>query len=146
MIDPSAVLHSVQDIAIALILVVALVLAYRVKDDDQAWEERWHALSPADRTRIAAAARSGALLAEPEEIELAAGFARRDRRRRGPYNLLATVRLPLGAALVAGGLVADSALFIIGGGVFLLAGLWGLRSSVRISRAERETIDRARHF
>jgi hypothetical protein len=138
------VLHYLPHILIVLILVAAFVLAYRVEDDDPTWVERWRALSPADRTRLATAARSGTLLAEPEEIELAAGFARCDRRRRDPYNLLATIRLPLGVALLAGGLVADSGLFIFFGVIFLLGGLWGLRHSTQINRAERETIDRGR--
>jgi hypothetical protein len=134
------------EIALVAILLGAFVQAYRVKDDDPAWEERWSALSPADRTRIAAAARSGSLLASEEEIELAAGFARRDRRRRGPYTLIYAIRLPLGIALVAGGLVADSIVFIVFGVLFILAGLWSLARGRRIARAEREAISRARHY
>lgn len=134
------------EIALVVILLGAFVLAYRVKDDDPTWEERWNALSPADRARIAAAARSGSLLASEGEIELAAGFARRDRRRRGPYTLIHAMRFPLGIALVAGGLVADSIVFIVFGVLFILAGFWSLATGRRIARAERETIDRARHY
>jgi hypothetical protein len=47
------------DLLITLVLVAAFVHAFRIKDDDPVWDERWDALSPADRTRIARAARSG---------------------------------------------------------------------------------------
>jgi hypothetical protein len=134
------------EIALIVILLGAFVLAYRIKDDDPAWEERWRALSPADRARIALAARTGALLASEEEIELAAGFARRDRRRRAPYAAIYAIRVPLGLALIAGGLVADSVFLLIAGIVFLLGGLWALRSGSRIARAERDTISRSRHY
>jgi hypothetical protein len=134
----------VPDLFIALVLVGAFVVAYRIKDDDPAWKERWDALSPADRTRIARAARSGELLPSQEEIELAAGFARRNRRLRGPYSLMYAVRIPLGIALIAGGMLADSIVFIVFGVLFLLGGLWATRGSYRISRAEREAIARDR--
>jgi len=128
------------DIAIALIFLFAVVAVWRVGDDDPTWEERWRELSAADRTRISAAARSGALLASPEEIELAAGFARRDRRRHGPFYIFGAVRIPLGIALIAGGIVADSFLFLLFGIIFFLGGLWALLQTVRVDRAERETI------
>jgi hypothetical protein len=55
---------SLTDILVVVIAVIGFVALVRVgKDDDPAWEERWRALSPAERTRIAAAARSGALIA-----------------------------------------------------------------------------------
>jgi hypothetical protein len=139
-------LHDLPDIAIALIVVGAFILVWRTEGDDPDWDARWRALSSADRTRIAAAARSGALLATEEEIKLAAGFARRDRRRRGPYSLVHAIRLPLGIALVAGGLVADSVVFLVFGVLFILAGLWGVGADRRIARAEREAIARARNY
>jgi len=96
------------DIALALIVLFAFLLVWRKEGDDPVWQERWRALSPADRTRIARAARSGALLSSQEEIELAAGYARRDQRRRLPYTLMTGIRLPLGIALLAGGLLAGA--------------------------------------
>jgi hypothetical protein len=137
-------LHDLPDIALALIVLGAFVLVWRTGGDDPAWQERWRALSPADRTRIARAARNGSLLASQEEIELAAGYARRDRRRRVPYSLLGSVRFPLGVALIVGGVVADAIILIVFGAVFLLGGLWALVQDHRISRAERETIVRDR--
>jgi hypothetical protein len=137
-------LHDLPDIALALIVLGAFVLVWRTGGDDPAWHERWRALSPADRTRIARAARNGSLLASQEEIELAAGYARRDRRRRVLYSLLGSVRFPLGVALIVGGVVADAIILIVFGAVFLLGGLWALVQDHRISRAERETIARDR--
>jgi hypothetical protein len=133
------------DIAIAVIFLGAVVAVWKVGgDEDLPWEERWRDLPPADRARITAAARSGALLASEEEIELAAGFARRDRRRRGPFSFLYAVRIPVGLILIDGGLLAHSLLFLLFGTAFLLAGLWSLRRTLQISRAEREAISRDR--
>jgi hypothetical protein len=135
------------DIAIAVIFLAAVVTAGKAGSDaDPTWEERWRALSPADRARLAAAARSDSLLASQEEIELAAGFARRDRRHRGPYTFLHAVRIPVGLVLIAGGLLAHSLLFLLFGAAFFLAGLWSLRRTFQISRAERETISRDRRL
>jgi hypothetical protein len=139
-------LHYLPHILIAAIVLAAFVMVWRTEGDDPLWQERWRALSPTEQARIAAAARSGSLLASEEEIELAAGFARRDRRRRGPYTLIYAIRLPLGIALVAGGLVADSIVFIVFGVLFILVGLWSLGSERRVARAEREAIDRARNY
>ena len=134
------------DIAIALILLGAFVLVWRTEGDDPIWEERWRALSAADRSRIARAARSGDLLASEEEIELAAGYARRDRRRQLPYALALGIRLPLGIALIAGGLLADSGVFIVFGVLFAIAGLRGLASGFRLRRGLLETISRDNHL
>jgi len=138
------VLHYLPDIAIALILIGAFVMVLRAESDDPRWEARWRSLSPAERSRIAAAARSGSLLASQEDIELAAGFARRDRRRRSPYTLADAIRIALGIALIAGGLVADSIVLLVFGVLFLLGGLWAMSRTVRLAHAERETISRDR--
>src|ERR1700753_3998606 len=102
---PFAVLSDMRtdavDTALALIVVLAFVAVWLVKDEDPDWNRRWNELSPSDRARIAKAARSGALLAPQEEIDRAAGFARRERSRRGPLSLIATIRVPIGAALIA---------------------------------------------
>jgi hypothetical protein len=37
-------------------------MVWRTEGDDPLWQERWRALPPPDRARIAAAARSGSLL------------------------------------------------------------------------------------
>jgi hypothetical protein len=139
---------SLTDILVVVIAAIAFVALVRIgKDtDDPVWEERWRALSPAERTRIAAATRSGDLLASPEEIELAAGFARRDRRRLSPRTLANAIRLLLGIALIAGGLAADSIILLAFGFFFFLGGLWAMRGTYQVLRAEREAIARDHPF
>jgi hypothetical protein len=95
--------HDLPDIALALIVLGAFVFVWRAEGDDPVWRERRRAISPADRARIAASVRSGDLLASQEEIELAAGFARRARRRNRPYAVIYAIRIPLGIALLAAG-------------------------------------------
>jgi hypothetical protein len=80
------VLHDLPDIAIALIVLGAFVAVWRAEGDDPVWRERWRALSPADRNRIARAAR----------------YARRSRRRTLPHSVIEIGRIPLGIALIAG--------------------------------------------
>jgi hypothetical protein len=138
------VLHYLPHIAIALIVLGAFVLVWRAEGDDPLWQARWRALDPDERSRIAAAARAGDLLASQEEIELAAGFARRDRRRRRPQRLISAIDLPVAAILILGGLVTGTALFTVFGVAFLLLGLFRLRRAHRIGRGLRETIDHAR--
>jgi hypothetical protein len=139
------VLHYLPHILIAAIVLAAFVMVWRTEGDDPLWKERWRALSPAEQARIASAARSGSLLASEEEIELAAGFARRDRRRRRPTRLIAAIDVPIGAVLILGGLVADAGVFIAFGGLFLVLGLVRLYRARQVGRGLRETIARARH-
>jgi hypothetical protein len=41
------------------------------------------------------------------------------------------IRLPLGIALIAGGLLADAGVLIFFGMIFVLGGLWGLETISR---------------
>jgi hypothetical protein len=134
------------DIALLVIVVGAAVLVFRDRVDESAWEERWRTLTPADRTRIAAAARRGALLADPEEIDLAAGYARRQRRRRGPYTLRLVIVVVVGVALLIAGLVHDSTVLLIFGAIFLLGSAWGFRRESLNSHNLRETASRDPHL
>jgi len=90
------------DIVLALIVLFTFLLVWRREGDDPVWQERWRALSPADRS------------------------------------------LPLGIALMAGGLLADSGVFIAFGVLFTLGGIWGFAGGFRLRRALRETISRDR--
>jgi Flp pilus assembly protein TadB len=141
--DDSYVPSWLVDLALLAIVIGAAVLVFRDRVDDSAWEERWRALSPADRTRIAAAARSGTLLADPEEMELAAGYARRERRRRAPYAFRATfLGLFLGAALIIAGVAHDSAALLVVGAVVLLLTVIGLLRESQAADNLRETASR----
>jgi hypothetical protein len=140
------VLHFLPHIIIALIVLGAFVTVWRAEGDDPIWQARWTALSPTERTRIAAAARSGSLLASQEEIELAAGFARRDLRRRRPGRLISSIDLPVGVLLILGALLTHVLIFGIFGAAFLLLGLFRLHRSRQIGRGLRETISRDRRL
>jgi hypothetical protein len=136
------VLHFLPHIIIVLIVLGAFVAVWRTEGDDPLWQARWAALSPTERTRIASAARSGDLLASQEEIELAAGFARRDLRRRRPARLISAIDIPIGALLILGGLVTHVLVFSAFGAGFLLLGLFRLHRSRQVGRGLRETISR----
>lgn len=139
-------LHYLPHIVVALLVLGAFVMVWRAEGDDPVWAARWDGLSPTERARIAAAARSGSLLASEEEIELAAGFARRDHRRRRPARLIAALDVPVGAVLILGGLVTGVALFTVFGALLLLLGLFRLYRAHQVGRGLRETISRARRY
>jgi hypothetical protein len=136
------VLHYLPHIAIALIVLAAFATVWRAEGDDPLWLARWDALTPEERIRLARAARSGTLLPSQEEIELAAGFARRDRRRRRPGRLIASLDVPAGAAILLGGLVSGIFVFSAFGFLILGLGLLRLLRARRVSRGLRETIAR----
>jgi hypothetical protein len=140
------VLHYLPHIAVALVVLAAFVMVWRAEGDDPTWQLRWAALPPDERVRLAAAARSGSLLGSQEEIELAAGFARRDRRRRRPARLIAAIDVPVGAVLTLGGLVTHVAVFSVFGALVLVLGLFRLRRARRVGRGLRETIARDRPY
>jgi hypothetical protein len=52
------------------------------------------------------------------------------------------IRLPLGIALIVGGLLADSVVLQVFGLLFTLSGPWSLSNGFRVRRALRETISR----
>jgi hypothetical protein len=132
------------EIAIALVVLGAFVLVWRREGDDPLWLARWNGLSPGERARIAAAACSGEPLASEDEVELAAGFARRDRRRRRPSRLLAAIDAPVGLIVLLGGIVVGSAVFIAFGALILAFSLLRLARARRLNRGLRETISRSR--
>jgi hypothetical protein len=82
------------------------------------WETRWKALDPAESAWLAEIARSRAWLAtltDPEEIELATGFHRHERRRRVYFDLAALPFLAAAGVLAIVGLLPISVLGIVAG-------------------------------
>jgi hypothetical protein len=138
------VVHALPYVAVALILFGATVAVFRIGNSDPDWEERWGDLDPSDRTRIKASVESGALLADPEEIELAAGLARRSRSGVEFGDIAAVIVAGLGVALIVAGLAADLLVLVVFGGLFLLVGLFGLRTELQLGRNLRDVISRAR--
>jgi hypothetical protein len=114
--------------AIALIALAVGVSLFRTRDDDPTWTERWKSLSPTARRRITTSVRTGALLADPEEIEVAAELARRRHAMRIFTDVWAFIVAGLGTALVIAGLVANLLFLVIFGGFFLIGGVWVFRS------------------
>jgi hypothetical protein len=137
------VLHALPYVAVAAIFVGLLVVLSQDRDSDPLWEQRWRDLGPADRKRIEAAVNSGALLADPEEIEIAAGLARKKRPLVGFFDLALAIVCGLGVALIVAGLIADTPFLVVFGCLFLLRGLWALVTELRIGRNLREVISRA---
>jgi hypothetical protein len=133
-------------VGVALIFLGATVAIFRVGNSDPDWEERWRSLDPSDRTRIKAAVRSGALLADPEEIELAAVLARRSRWGVEIADIAVVIIACLGVALIVAGLAAGLLVLVVFGGLFVLVGLFGLRTELQLGRTLREVMSRGRGY
>lgn len=91
-------MHIVWLLIPALVFLIEGFSALSSGADDSMWELRWRSLDDRDQARIAAAGRtkgSRAELEERDELELAEGFNRRERRRR------AYLQLPLLLGIVA---------------------------------------------
>jgi hypothetical protein len=100
------------------------------------------------RLRRPEADRSGGQLrrpsGRPEEIEIAAGLARKKKALVGFIDLASAIVSSLGMALIVAGAVADTPVLIVFGALFLLRGLWALGTEIRIGRNLRDVISRAR--
>jgi hypothetical protein len=110
----------------ALVSIAALKTALWRGSDDPNWELRWRSLDPGYRDWLAAMTTSRAWLAtltDPEEIELAKGFSRRERRRRAYADLAVTALLIVAVALALAGVLPFSTWgLILGCYTLLLAG------------------------
>ena len=76
--------------------------------DDPTWATRWESLDPAERSWLAVMATSRSwleTLTNPEEIKLAKGCRRRERRYRLNYDLAALPVLLVAAAPVLAGVI-----------------------------------------
>ena len=85
--------------------------AFRAGEDDSNWELRWRALDPSHRDWLAAMTTDYGwmrTLSDPEDVELARGFARREGRRLAHYELAAGVVVALAVALTLAGLAPFS--------------------------------------
>jgi hypothetical protein len=110
--------------------------------DDPTWETRWRSLDPAERTWLAAMATSRnwiATLTDPEEIRLAKGERRHERRRRLYFDLAAIPILFAAAAFVVAGVVsATSILVLIFPGYILVRSFWIYHREKQIKGALEE--------
>ncbi|HJZ37070.1 MAG TPA: hypothetical protein VJ204_12450 [Solirubrobacterales bacterium] len=95
-------------LAVVLLSAFTTFSALRRGDDTAGWEWRWRSLDPEERRRIAAAATSTskaerATLVDPEEVELSAGYRRRQERRRAYIEMPVLCLLLALAALTLSG-------------------------------------------
>jgi hypothetical protein len=94
-----------------LIGVMALSTALRPGVDDPSWELRWRGLDPVHRDWLAAMTtnpRWMRTLSDPEEVELARGFSRHERRRLAYFELASGAVAALAVALTLAGLAPVS--------------------------------------
>jgi hypothetical protein len=80
-------------------------------EDDPNWELRWRSLDPSYRDWLAAMTtepRWMKTLTDPEEVRLAGGFARRERRRLARYDVASAAVVALVVALALAGLTSLS--------------------------------------
>jgi hypothetical protein len=114
-------------IVIFLFLAAAFRGAFWRGTDGPLWEVRWLGLDASSRARFVTAVYSRdalAALSDPEEIELVAGYRRRQTRRRAYVELAAAPFLIIGAALALTGLLAGSSVIFILTLYTLFVGLW----------------------
>ncbi len=101
---------------------------------DPTWETRWRALDPSQSAWLALMATSRGwlgTLTDPEEIELATGFHRHERRYRVCFDLAALPFIGAAATLVLVGLVPVG---VLG----LAAGTFGLVRSLVLYHREQQ--------
>lgn|GEM_PF-2052529 len=85
---------------IALLIAPPLVYGQLQGARDPEWERRWEALPQLQRDRIAAAVRNGGGLEDPEESELAVGYAREQRKLATALSHPGALHLVLGSVLL----------------------------------------------
>ena len=106
---------------------------------DPTWAARWESLDPAERSWLAVMATSRSwleTLTDPEEIKLAKGCRRRERRHRLNYDLAALPVLLVAVALVLAGVI--DAMPILYSLLFLYAilrNVWSYRRDRQIKGA-----------
>jgi hypothetical protein len=87
--------------------IMSVSTALRQGADDPNWELRWRALDPSYRDWLAAMTTDPSwmsTLSDPEEVELAKGFHRRERRGLAYYDMAASVIAALVVALTLSGM------------------------------------------
>ncbi|HTT93222.1 MAG TPA: hypothetical protein VMF55_01000 [Solirubrobacterales bacterium] len=126
------------------ILLIAVTLLVDIADfvelfwrspRDPTWETRWRTLDPTESSWLAYMASAPnwvGTLTDPDEIELAKGFMRQEKRRRIYIDLLVASPLAITAAL----LVLAGALPV--GGVGVILGAFAVFRPLEVFRRERQ--------
>ncbi|HWO83881.1 MAG TPA: hypothetical protein VNM38_08865 [Solirubrobacterales bacterium] len=90
-----------------------LIYRYLKTQQDPEWEERWNQLPQLQREQIASAVRRGETLQNPEEAELAAGFARQQRATATIFSSGRVAHFVLAGFFLLIGIVGSSPLVLV---------------------------------
>jgi Flp pilus assembly protein TadB len=111
--DSHRVLSEIVFFAIAFAVAFPLLYAYLRRQQEPEWEARWNQLPQAQRQHIKDAVQRGEPLADPEEAELGAGFARQQRAASALFSQTRIVHLVLATILLLVALVGGSPLLLV---------------------------------
>jgi hypothetical protein len=125
--DDSRVLQGLIFLVLIVLIDVAdFSDAFRSARRDPTWETRWRALDPSQSSWLAVMAGSRdwlATLTDPEEIALARGFRRHERRYRLYVDLAVLPFMIAAGVLAMAGLLPAGALGLVASTFILLRGL-----------------------
>lgn len=130
-------------LVLAIVLSIAAIVHVRRRrgEFDSEWERRWYALPRGERRRIARAAQRGEMLADPDEAELAAGSASRQRPLGSYIGGRGWILIAGGLLLVVAAAAGGSVPLVALGGTIAALGvgmlLHGRRLAENLERAER---------
>jgi Flp pilus assembly protein TadB len=129
---------------ILLVDVAEFVDAFLWSASDPAWKTRWRALDPAESAWLAEMTRSRAwigTLTDPEEVDLAKGFYRQERRFRVYFDLAALPFMVAAGVLALAGLLPISALGLVAGAFALIRGFALYLRERQIQKTYRQAKD-----
>ncbi len=125
--EDSRVIQGVIFLGLTLLVdLIDFFEAFRSARRDPTWETRWRALDPAEGSWLAMMAGSRnwlATLTDPEEIALARGFRRHERRHRVYVDLAALPFMTAAGIFALAGLLTPGALGLVASTFLLLRGL-----------------------
>jgi Flp pilus assembly protein TadB len=99
--------------AVIFLAAFPLIYKYLQAKQDPAWEERWSQVPRLQREQIAAAVRRGEPVQDPEEEELAAGYARQERATATIFSNGRVAHLALATFFLLIGIVGGSPLVLV---------------------------------
>jgi Flp pilus assembly protein TadB len=129
---------------ILLVDVVDFVEAFWRSAPGPGWETRWRALDPAESAWLAEMSRSRAwirTLTDPEEIDLATGFHRHERRYRVYFDLEALPLMVAAGVLALAGLVPMAALGLVASTFALVRGIVLTLRERQIKKTYQQAMD-----
>ena len=129
--------------AVIFLATFPLIYRYLQAQQDPQWEERWKQVPQLQREQIAAAVRRGEAPQDPEEAELAAGYARQQRASAAIFSSGRVAHLVLAAFFLLIGIVGGSPLVLVLA-LFLLSFFIWVAYRERIAKRNLERVEAAR--